>query len=96
MAKSHGIKHKTRDKLSKTVRARGISPVVRAIQDFQVGDKVHIILDPSIHKGMPNPKFHGRTGEVIGTRGRAFLLKVTDGNASKTIISLPEHLTAQK
>jgi large subunit ribosomal protein L21e len=96
MAKSHGIKHKSRDKMSKKVRARGISPVVRAIQDFQLGDRVHIILDPSRHKGMPNPKFHGRTGEVIGTRGRAFLLKVTDGNASKTIISLPEHLTAQK
>jgi len=96
MAKSHGIKHKSRDKMTKKVRARGISPVVRAIQDFELGDHVHIILDPSRHKGMPNPKFHGRTGEVIGIRGRAFLLKVTDGNASKTIISLPEHLTAQK
>jgi large subunit ribosomal protein L21e len=96
MAHHHGMKKKTRYKLSKTIRARGISPVVRAIQEFQPGDKVHVLIDPSIHKGMPHPRFHGRTGEVIGTRGRAFVLKVTDGDATKTIIALPEHLTAQR
>jgi large subunit ribosomal protein L21e len=90
------MKKKTRDKLSKTVRARGISPVVRAIQEFQPGSKVHVLIDPSIHKGMPHPRFHGKTGEVVGKRGRAFVLKITDGNATKTVITLPEHLMAQK
>jgi len=90
------MRKKSRDKLSKTVRARGISPVVRAIQEFDKGAMVHVIIDPSIHKGMPHPRFHGKTGEVVGTRGRAFVLKVTDGNATKTLITLPEHLTAQK
>jgi len=96
MTNNHGMRKKTRDKLSKPVRARGISPVVRAIQDFQAGDKVHVLIDPSKHKGMPHPRFHGRTGEVIGKRGRAFMLKITDGDASKTIIAFPEHLAAQK
>ncbi len=96
MAKSHGMKRKTRDKLSKTTRARGISPVVRAIQEFEPGAKVHVLIDPSIHKGMPHPRFHGKTGEVIGKRGRAFVLKITDGDATKTVITLPEHLTAQR
>ncbi len=95
MPKSHGIRRRTRDKLSKSVRARGISPVSRVIQDFDEGQMVHIILDPSIHKGMPNPKFHGKTGKVAGKRGRAFLLKVKDGNAMKTVIVLPEHLKPQ-
>ncbi len=95
MPTSHGIQRRTRDKLSKSVRARGISPVSRAIQDFDEGQMVHIILDPSIHKGMPNPKFHGKTGKVAGKRGRAFLLKVRDGNAMKTVIALPEHLKPQ-
>jgi large subunit ribosomal protein L21e len=57
---------------------------------------VHVIIDPSVHKGMPHPRFQGKTGEVVGTRGRAFVLKVNDGNASKTVITLPEHLIAQK
>lgn len=96
MAHHHGMRKKTRDKLSKTVRTRGISPVVRAIQEFDVGEKVHVLIDSSKHKGMPHPKFHGRTGEVMGKRGRAYVLKVTDGNASKTVIAIPEHLTAQR
>jgi large subunit ribosomal protein L21e len=90
------MRKKSRDKMSKTVRARGISAVVRAIQEFEKGAMVHVIIDPSIHKGMPHPRFHGKTGEVVGKRGRAFVLKVTDGDATKTLIALPEHLTAQK
>jgi large subunit ribosomal protein L21e len=90
------MRKKSRDKLSKTVRARGISPVVRAIQEFDTGAKVHVLIDPSIHKGMPHPRFHGKTGEVIGKRGRAFVLKITDGDATKTLITLPEHLMAQR
>jgi large subunit ribosomal protein L21e len=78
------------------VRGRGISPVVKAIQEFETGAKVHVLIDPSIHKGMPHPRFHGKTAEVIGKRGRAFVLKVTDGDATKTLITLPEHLMAQK
>ncbi len=90
------MRKKSRDKLSRTVRARGKSSVVRAIQEFETGAMVHVIIDPSVHKGMPHPRFHGKTGEVVGTRGRAFVLKVTDGDATKTLITLPEHLTAQK
>ncbi len=95
MAHHHGMRRKSRDKLSKTVRARGFSPVVRAIQEFEPGDKVHVLIDPSKHKGMPHPRFQGRTGEITGKRGRAFVLKITDGNATKTLIALPEHLVAQ-
>ena len=96
LAHHHGMRKKSRDKLSKTVRTRGISPIMRAIQEFKIGAKVHIDIDPSIHKGMPHPRFHGKTGEVIGKRGRAFILTVTDGNASKTLITLPEHLSLQQ
>ena len=90
------MRKKSRDKLSRTVRAKGKSSVVRAIQEFETGAMVHVLIDPSIHKGMPHPRFHGKTGEVVGKRGRAFVLRVTDGNATKTLITLPEHLMAQK
>jgi large subunit ribosomal protein L21e len=96
MAHHHGMRKKTRDKLSRTIRGRGKSSVVRAIQEFETGSKVHVLIDPSIHKGMPHPRFHGKTAEVVGKRGRAFVLKITDGDATKTLITLPEHLIAQK
>jgi large subunit ribosomal protein L21e len=45
---------------------------------------------------MPNPKFHGRTGTVVEQRGNAYVVKVTDGKAVKTIMARPQHLKAQK
>ncbi|AKB12374.1 LSU ribosomal protein L21E [Methanosarcina thermophila] len=96
MTNSHGEKRCTRYKLQKTVRERGISPVSRAIQEFEVGQMVHIDIDPSVQKGMPNPKFQGSTGKVIGQRGRSYILQVRNGNAIKEVISLPQHLKPQK
>lgn len=96
MPKSHGERRKTRHKLSKRTRERGLSPISRAIQEFKIGQMVHIIIDPSVHKGAPNPKFHGKTARVIAQRGRAYVLDVKDGNKDKTVIVRPEHLAPQK
>ncbi|SET08181.1 LSU ribosomal protein L21E [Methanococcoides vulcani] len=96
MPTSHGERSCTRYKLKKTVRERGLSPVSKAIQEFEDGQMVHIDIDPSIQKGMPNAKFQGKTGKVLGQRGRAYLLQVRDGNAMKEVISLPQHLKPQK
>lgn len=95
MAKTHGTRRKSRYKLKKTVREKGLSPVSRAIQEFIEGDIVNIDLDPGIQNGMPHPKFQGRTGKVVCRRGRAYLVEVRDGGLMKEIIILPEHLTPQ-
>lgn len=96
MPTSHGERACTRYKLKKTVRERGLSPVSKAIQEFEAGQMVHIDIDPSVQKGMPNPKFQGSTGKVMSQRGRAYLLQVRDGNSMKEVISLPQHLKPQK
>ncbi|SNQ60918.1 50S ribosomal protein L21e [Candidatus Methanoperedens nitratireducens] len=96
MAKTHGTRRKSRYKLKKTVREKGLSPISRAIQEFAQGDLVNIDLDPGIQNGMPHPKFHGRTGRVTGQRGRAYIVEVRDGGLMKEVIILPEHLTPQK
>ena len=88
MPTSHGERSCTRYKLKKTVRERGLSPISKAIQDFEDGQMVHIDIDPSVQKGM--------TGKVLGKRGRAYLLQVTDGNSQKEVISLSQHLKPQK
>lgn len=95
MPKSHGERRKTRYKLKKGVRERGLSPISRAIQEFEVGQAVHIKLDPSVHRGMSNPKFHGRTGKIVEQRGRAYIVAVRDGNAIKQVFLYPEHLRPQ-
>ena len=96
MAKTHGTRRKSRYKLKKTVREKGMSPISRAIQLFQEGDIVNIDLDPSIQNGMPHPKFQGRTGKVMSQRGLAYIVEVRDGGMMKEVIILPEHLTPQK
>ncbi len=96
MAKTHGTRRKSRYKLKKTVREKGLSPISRAIQEFQEGDIVNIDLDSSIQNGMPHPKFQGRTGRIVNQRGRAYIVEVKDGGLMKEIIVLPEHITPQK
>ncbi len=90
--RSKGLRSKSRGKLTKHPRQRGLHPVSRVIQEFPVGTKVAIILDPSVAKGQPHPRYHGRVGVVQEQRGRAYVLAVRDGGSTKRIISRPEHL----
>jgi len=41
---------------------------------------------------MPHRRFQGRTGEIMGSQGRAFIVSVKDGNMQKTVVARPEHL----
>ncbi len=68
----------------------------RVTQEFSPGDLVHIKLDPSVHNGMPHPRFHGRTGVVTEKRGRAYVVQITDGNKKKKVIVVPEHMLPQR
>jgi large subunit ribosomal protein L21e len=61
-------------------------------QKFSVGDKVNVNIDPSMHKGQPHVRFHGRTGTVTGMQGSAYLLDIRMGGKLKQIIVRPEHL----
>jgi large subunit ribosomal protein L21e len=96
MPRSHGERKRTRKKLSKKKRERGLSPISRAIQSFEPGEKVHIRIDPSIHKGMPHHRFQGLTGEVKGERGRAYIVEIADSKRKKELFIRAEHLSPQR
>ncbi|MHA1631302.1 MAG: 50S ribosomal protein L21e [Candidatus Freyarchaeota archaeon] len=90
--KSKGYKSRTRKLLRKHPRRRGIPSPDKLLYDYKVGEKVTIIIDPSIHKGMPHKRFHGKVGTVIEKRGRAYVLSVMVGSKEKKVIARPEHL----
>jgi len=93
MAKrSKGLRSKTRQILRRKPRQRGLSPITKALQQFEKDDLVAIVIDPSIHKGMPHRRYHGKTGYVDEQRGNAYLVRVRNGNMLKRIIVRPEHL----
>ena len=92
MQASRGTRTKTRNVLKKKARARGLSPINRGLQTFEEGEKVNIVIDPSVHKGMPFSRFHGLTGVVIGERGKAYEVSVKTGDKTKIVVARPEHL----
>ncbi|RQH03050.1 50S ribosomal protein L21e [Natrarchaeobius oligotrophus] len=95
MPNSSGPRQGTRKKLSNDPRDRGSSPPQRAIQQYENGEKVHLKIDPSVHKGRFHPRFDGRTGEVVGKQGKAFKVQIKDGGKEKTLIVTAAHLRAQ-
>lgn len=93
MRHSVGYRNRTRSLLRKSVRKRGRSPVSRLLREYAVGEKVTVKIDPSCVKGMPHRRYQGRTGVVLGKRGRAYVLKMFMGGYEKTIIARPEHIS---
>lgn len=93
---SKGLRRRTRSKLRKKPRERGLSPITRSFQTYATGEKASIIIDPSVHKGQPHSRFHGKTGTIMGTQGNAYLLDVKMGRKMKRVIVNPEHLKKQK
>jgi large subunit ribosomal protein L21e len=78
--------------MRKRPRERGKLGLSRILHSYQPGDKVVIKIDPSVHKGMPHRRYHGKIGVIKGRRGRAYEVAVTQGDAVKEVIVLPEHL----
>jgi len=90
--RSKGLRSKSRHILRKKPRDRGIISITRALQEFEEGERVNIVIDPSIHKGMPHIRFHGKTGKIFGKQGNSYIVNITDGNKNKSLIIKPEHL----
>lgn len=90
--KSQGYRRKTRSLLRRKARQKGKTSLSKILREYGPGDRVVIKLNPSIHKGMPHRRFHGRVGIVESRRGRAYVVSVTQGKAIKVITVRPEHL----
>ena len=90
--RSKGIRSKSRNILKKKPRDRGLSSITRALQQFEEGDSVDIVIDSSVHKGMPHIRFHGYTGKVEGMQGDSYLVGIEVGKKHKTLIIRSDHL----
>ena len=65
MVHSHGKRARTRDLFSKPFKKHGATPFQKYFVTYRNGDYVDIIVDGSIHKGMPHKFYHGKTGRVF-------------------------------
>lgn len=90
MKGSHGKMEGTRKKLKK--ETGGSLPPSKYLKEFEEGERVQVKIEPASHRGMPNPRFHGKSGEILGKRGKAYKVEVKDKNKEKEIFVKPEHL----
>jgi len=85
-------RRKTRSKFKKSFRQRGKISLANYFQLFNVGDKVTLAVEPSIQKGMYNPKYLGKTGIIKRKNGRCYEVTVQDHKKEKSLIVHPVHL----
>ncbi|MEK6970125.1 MAG: 50S ribosomal protein L21e [archaeon] len=87
--KARGFRAKSRAKIT----ARRIKPTVTMrLRTFEKGQAVQIVIDGSIHSGMPFRRFHGLTGKVEGMQGRAAIVEIQQGSQWCQLIVSPVHL----
>ena len=92
MRRSHGTRQGTRSILRRSKTQRGRINIARVMHQYEIGDRVSVVLDGSQQKGMPHRRFHGKTGFIQKKQGRAWVVSVKDGNMQKTVVARPEHL----
>lgn len=88
-----GYRNKTRKRYRKKPREKGLGSIEKYLADYEINDKVDIIADPSQHKrGLPHRRYQGKTGVIVGKRGRCFEIEVKLGNSKKMLIIGREHV----
>ena len=96
MRGSKGYRSGARRLLTKEPRERGKIKLSKLLQEYQLGSRVVVKIDPSVQKGMPHRRYHGRIGTVTEKRGRSYVVTVSQGDTVKEIIVRPEHLEPSK
>ncbi|MGC8585384.1 MAG: 50S ribosomal protein L21e [Thermoplasmata archaeon] len=89
---SRGPRARSGMKLMKSVREKGMVQITRSLRRFDIGDRVAIDIEPSIHKGMPHHRFQGLVGIIAGKQGSAYIVELNINRVKKKIIAMPVHL----
>lgn len=94
MAKSRGVRSRTRTKLATNLRHK--FKISSILKKFKIDDRVIISINPSIHDGMPHPRFQGHHGIICEKKGRCYGVKIKDMGKEKKVYVHPAHLKVIK
>lgn len=87
--KARGWRAKTRAKITSS----RIKPTVnKLLRTFEAGQAVQIVINGSIHAGMPFRRFHGLTGNVVRMQGRSAIIQIKQGAQDCELVVAPIHL----
>jgi len=88
-----GFRKRTRNKFKKNYSSKGKVSIKKFLQKLEIGDKVYLNVEPAYQKGMYRPKFMGKVGTIVGSRGQCYQVEIHDFTKKKTLIVHPVHLT---
>ncbi len=75
----------------KPIRTRGKLQLSRYFQELVKGDFVSVSKEQSVSSSFPK-RIQGRTGIVEGRKGKAYIVKITEGSKDKRFLIEPIHL----
>ena len=81
--------------MKKKIREKGKIKLSRMFQKLKKGDNVCVKRELAVRANFPS-RIQGKTGKVEDSRGKAYIVKIRDGNKVKTFIIKPVHLIKLK
>jgi large subunit ribosomal protein L21e len=77
--------------LKKKTRDKGKLKLSRFFQKLEEGNIVAVNIEHSLKPGLPK-RFQGRTGKIVGKRGKSYVVEIKDQKKEKQFIIKPIHL----
>ena len=87
-----GNRRGTRQIMRKRQGTHGKFSIRRYLQILETGDRVALVAESSVHKGLYFKRFHGKIAQVVGKKGFCYEVQLKDGNKQKSLIVHPVHL----
>jgi len=75
----------------KRIRERGKLSLGRYFQELKPGQRIAIVRNLSYKASFPT-RLQGKTGTIIGIRGKAFIVSLMNGKKEKKFILTREHI----
>ncbi len=66
--------------------------IAKHLKEFDEGEKALLKVDSSVQKGMPHPRFHGQTVEVVREQGDSYVVELDDCGKEKRFVVRPAHM----
>lgn len=92
-ARKAGKRGRTRSKLKKK---NGKVTVNKIVEEFEIGQRVQIVIEPSYHPGLPAKGFHGLSGNISKKRGESYEVELKKGKKDAIVVTTPVHLRKLK
>ena len=86
------FRRKTRSKLKKGIKEKGKISISNYLNDFKENDRVLLKAEPAVQDGMYFPRFHGKTGIIVGKEGSCYKILIKDFKKEKIVVVHPVHL----